>query len=115
VGPKVACLNCSGLISSARLQEEATSEEERRRQRYVDDDMVHAPSVIALNAMGAARAVSDWMLEVTGLVANVDGAWSEYHALTTESVSLEPRVGHCIWCVDRFAVGDTARLPTTYR
>ena len=115
VAPALACLNCSGLISAAKLQEEGTDEEQRQRQRYVDDDMVHVPSVVALNSLGASRAVSDWMLEVAGLRSNAEAMWSEFHLLTDEAIQVEPRIGHCLWCRDRAAAGDSARLPTTYR
>jgi hypothetical protein len=50
VVPGSGCLWCNGLISPARLQEEALTETERQRQRYVEDSTVHAPSVITLNA-----------------------------------------------------------------
>lgn len=67
VTPGDSCLWCNQLISPARLQEEALTPEQRRQQRYVDDDEVHAPSVITLNAVAAAHAVNDYLLTTVGL------------------------------------------------
>lgn len=61
------CLLCNGLISAAKLQEEALTEQERRRQAYVDDELVFAPSVITLNAVAAAQAANDFLLGYLGL------------------------------------------------
>ena len=61
------CLLCNELIPAAKLQEEALSSEERRQQRYVDDVEVAAPSVITLNALGAAQASNDFLFHMLGL------------------------------------------------
>jgi hypothetical protein len=60
--PGSGCLQCNRLIPAWRLTEEATDQVQRHRQRYVDDDDVHAPSVITLNAVAASRAVDDWLI-----------------------------------------------------
>lgn len=39
----------------------------RKAQRYVDDKEVPAPSVITLNAVGAAQAANDLLFYMTGL------------------------------------------------
>lgn len=67
VWPGQGCLWCNGLISPARLQEEALSEKERQEQRYVDDPEVKAPSVITLNATAAAYAANEFLFSVIGL------------------------------------------------
>lgn len=59
------CLLCNQLIDAGRLQDEAISEEERKRQAYVKD--VKAPSVITLNAVGAAQAVNDFLFGFQGM------------------------------------------------
>lgn len=61
------CLLCNDLISFDRIQEEALSEEERRRQAYVEDPDVKAPSVITLNALGAAHAVNQFLFHFFGM------------------------------------------------
>ncbi len=61
------CLLCNGLISAAKLQQEAFTERERQRQAYVDDELVFAPSVITLNAVAAAQAANDFLLGYSGL------------------------------------------------
>lgn len=112
--PGGGCLQCSGLIPAWRLTEEATGEAQRRRQRYVDDDDVHAPSVITLNAVSAARAVDDWLMAVGGLTdpQSDQDHWVAYHPVTDEVVEHEPeRTQNCSHCgPSRFAMGDGVEL-----
>lgn len=112
--PGSGCLQCNGLIPAWRLTEEATCEVQRRRQRYIDDENVHAPSVITLNAVAAARAVDDWLMTFGGLVDPNVGAdhWVEYHPLTDDTVENQPaRSPDCSHCgPTRFAIGDGAPL-----
>lgn len=67
VTPERGCLWCNQLINPSKLQEEAQTEGERTAQRYVDDVEITAPSVITLNAVGAAQAVNDFLFYMTGL------------------------------------------------
>jgi len=76
--PGQGCLWCNGLISPARLQEEATSPEQLRRQRYVAEEGVHAPSVITLNAIAVAHATNDYLMSVTGLLSPADLRWMKF-------------------------------------
>lgn len=113
-GAGVACLNCNGLISPEKLQEEATDPDQLRRQRYVDDANVQAPSVISLNGIGASFAVNAWLLALTGLTRpNHD--WFELHLLDPEWIVIEPSTAGCQWCGRRAAVGDKERLPVRMR
>ena len=66
--PHSGCLWCNGLISSARLQEEALTASERREQQYVAETTIVAPSVITLNAVACAHAVDDYLFSVTGML-----------------------------------------------
>lgn len=117
--PGGGCLHCNGLIPAWRLQEEATSEIQRRRQRYVDDDDVHAPSVITLNAVAAARAVDDWLMAIGGLTdpTTTDDHWQTYFPLTDEiDETLPAKRAGCRHCgPKRFALGDGVPLPTRPR
>lgn len=112
--PGGGCLQCNGLIPAWKLTEEATTEVQRRRQRYVDDEGVHAPSVITLNAVAASRAVDDWLMAIGGLTDWGTSAdhWVEYHPLTDEVVEHEPaKSPECRHCgVSRFARGDEMPL-----
>lgn len=113
--PGTGCLWCNGLISPARLQEEATAAEQLKRQRYVDDDDVVAPSVITLNAVAAAHAVDDYMMSATGLVEGGHNyVWSKFFPLESELLSDRPRQDkNCIVCgPQRFGRGNLIRLPT---
>lgn len=58
------------MINRAKLQEEAQTERERQAQRYVEERTIVAPSVITLNAVGAAQAANDFLFYVTGLASN---------------------------------------------
>jgi molybdopterin/thiamine biosynthesis adenylyltransferase len=107
------CLRCNGLISAARLREEATDPTQLRRQRYVDDDDVIAPSVITLNAVAASFAVDEWLMRTVGLsVSPLD--WLQYDALGREVFRDGPRRDeNCPQCgPTRFGRGDAVRLPT---
>lgn len=115
VGPGGACLKCNGLISPDRLREEATSVEQLNRQRYVDDDDVHAPSVITLNSVATSHAVNEWLMRVTGLSKEPPGAtWFHADALNGEVLIDEPRhEDTCTQCGrSRWGQGDALRLPT---
>ena len=65
--PGMNCLWCNQLINPGKLADEAKTGKERRGQRYVDDEEVVAPSVITLNAVGAAHACDDFMHFMTGM------------------------------------------------
>ena len=112
--PGGGCLQCNGLIPAWRLTEEATSEIQRRRQRYVDDEDIHAPSVITLNAVAASRAVDDWLISVGGLTdqSASDDHWAFYHPLTDEVIEHDPmKLPGCLHCgPGRFAFGDGKSL-----
>ncbi len=112
--PGSGCLQCNGLIPASRLTEEATSAIQRRRQRYVDDENVHAPSVITLNAVAASRAVDDWLMTIGGLADPTISAdhWVSHHPLTDEVVEHEPaKSPDCRHCgPSRLAIGDGASL-----
>ena len=112
--PGSGCLQCNGLIPAWRLTDEATSEVQRRRQRYVDDDNVHAPSVITLNAVAASRAVDDWLMAIGGLTDPATSAdhWVEYHPLTDDVIEHQPaKSPDCSHCgPTRHALGDGVDL-----
>ncbi|WP_441316718.1 ThiF family adenylyltransferase [Geothrix sp.] len=115
--PGSACLWCNGLISPAKLQDEALSATERIAQRYVDEPDIPSPSVITLNAVAAARGVDDYLFRTVGL---------RLGGLEHDFLYFEPRLGsirfdaprtdaECTECGassgSRFAAGDGARLP----
>lgn len=111
------CLLCNRLINSAKLQEESISEEERKEQRYVNEPDIVSPSVITLNAMGAAQAANDFLFYMTGL--GDPAAPSAYMRFQPQRRSVwfdEPRRSStCTECSasskSRLARGDAFRLP----
>lgn len=120
VGPGFGCLWCNQLINPAKLQEEALTAEQFRRQRYVQDENVQAPSVISLNAVAAAHAVDDYLMNVTGLLPpTYEPRWRRFHPAAS---TLKERVRYdiprrdqgCIECGDdgRLGLGREQRLPT---
>jgi hypothetical protein len=116
--PGGGCLLCNGLIPPTRLAEEALSERERIAQRYVEDSDVHEPSVITLNAIGAAHAANDMLMMVTSLFdPDVDLGYRLLDARTRTAlavgVTADDLCGDCgIDQRSRFARGDRGRLPT---
>lgn len=113
--PGVACLWCNGLISSSKLQEEATAPDQLARQRYVDEPDVHAPSVITLNAVASAGAVSDYLMSATGLLEEVDLVWRTFYPRTDEIARDVPRRDiDCPECSaqGRLGAGRSMPLPT---
>jgi hypothetical protein len=118
VSPARGCLWCNGLISGATLQEEALSMGERRAQRYLDDPEIPSPSVITMNAVGAAYATNAFMFAVTGLLHPGADLNYRYFEHCSQSVRFdEPRRAQdCLECGttprSRAARGDARLLPT---
>jgi ThiF family len=122
LGPQRGCLRCNGLIDLHRLGEEALGDPEQiLNQRYIDDPGVHAPSVIALNAMGAGWGVNSYMQYAVGLTSLIEG----FHILRTAPISdshplitvqIPAVVPDCHVCghesYSAFAQGDQQDLPT---
>ncbi len=111
------CLLCNGLINADRLAEEALSEDQRRAQRYVDEQDVIAPSVITLNAVGAAIACNEVMMRAVGLRTDHAGDYVYVDARTGATRYEVPRRDRdCLECghgsPSRLARGDSRRLPT---
>jgi hypothetical protein len=122
VTPESGCLWCNRIINPAKLQEEGQTVGERQAQRYVDDPEVVAPSVITLNAIGAAHAANDFLFYMTGL--NDPGArraYMRFNSQRHEMVFDNPRPSpECSECgaepISRLGRGDLGkRLPTFYR
>ncbi|MEN0085572.1 MAG: ThiF family adenylyltransferase [Leifsonia sp.] len=114
IEPGRTCLRCNGLISSAKLTEEATPTEERKRQRYVNDADVHAPSVITLNAVAASVAVNEWLMRTVGLAQRpITPDWITVDALFGEfNLDGTRKDPDCPWCgTRRYGRGDALPLP----
>jgi hypothetical protein len=65
VRPGHGCLWCNQLIDPAQLAKEAKTDDERKSQAYGVEEP--NPSVISLNAVSAAHAVNDFLLDYLGL------------------------------------------------
>lgn len=119
VKPGSGCLWCNQLINPSKLADEAKTAAERNAQRYVDEPDVVNPSVITLNAVGAAHAANDFLFFMTGL-ARLDASqdYFRHQPSTRRSVLEEPRRdAACTECSNvsgaRFGRGDRGpRLPT---
>ena len=116
--PGIGCLWCNGLISPARLQQEALTETERREQRYVEENAIHAPSVVTLNAVASAHAVDDYLFTTTGLLApGTSNAYRRFLPREADFMLDEPRQDpDCTECgagpKGRLGTGASMRLPT---
>ena len=99
------------------LQREAATDEERLAQNYVGAPDIVDPSVITLNAAGAAGALNALLFAAVGL--GQPGLWQQrLHEATTGHwqplrVKNDP---DCPWCAatptSQYARGDAAILPT---
>ena len=65
VRPGTGCLWCNQLIDPNQLAKEAKTDEERKAQAYGVEEP--NPSVISLNAVSAAHAANDFLLDYLGL------------------------------------------------
>lgn len=112
------CLLCNELIPASKLQEEAMNHDERRHQRYVEDEQVRAPSVITLNALGAAQAANDFLFHYLGLfdIEHAKSGYLQHYARERIWRSAQCRCdSSCLHCGTSsraaFARGDSATLP----
>jgi hypothetical protein len=115
--PRTNCLWCSGMISPHRLALEAKSPEERKQQDY--GTRQPNPSVITVNAVGAAHAVNDFLMSYLGLhKEQVMARPRRFRHATREMVEEEyPSDPECTECGpdagSRFGRGDGVPLPAT--
>jgi hypothetical protein len=114
VRPGVGCLWCNGLIDSNQLAREAKTDEERKAQAYGIEEP--NPSVISLNAIAAAHAVNDFLLDYLELRLESEKLYYEhFHFLLNKRALVEPRRDEgCPECCPtgrRFGRGDLAELP----
>lgn len=112
--PGNGCLLCNQLIDATQLAVEAKTESERKAQAYGVEEP--NPSVISLNAVAAAHAVNDFLLDYLDL--RPDGGalfYEHFHFLKRSRVLVEPRRDHdCSECSRggrRYGRGDSIDLP----
>jgi len=116
VRPGHGCLWCNQLILPSLLAVEAKTDEERKAQAYGVEEV--NPSVISLNAISAAHAVNDFLLNYLGLKRN-GGAlvYEHFHLLTGTRTLVEPRKDtdcpECSHIGQRYGRGDLIELPCT--
>lgn len=97
--PGLNCLWCNQLINPGKLADEAKTHGERQGQRYVDDADVVAPSVITLNAVGAAHACNDFLFFMTGVSNGALLDFAKYEARSRAVSFSTPRVDlNCTEC-----------------
>ena len=118
VTPERGCLWCNGLISPARLQDEAVPAAAKRGYAYVDDPDVVAPSVVTINAIACAHAADDFLFHLTGLKnPDAETGWFRWNSRRAVAGYDMPRrdVG-CVECSQtassRFGMADNGTLPT---
>ena len=118
VTPDSGCLWCNQVINPVKLQAEAQTQGERKAQLYVDEPDIAAPSVITLNAVGAAHAANDFLFHMTGLIdPSAPNSYLRHMALSRETRLVAPRHDEgCLECGhnshSRFGRGDARRLST---
>jgi len=116
IRPGLGCLWCNQLIDPTDLAIEAKSDDERRAQAYGVAEP--NPSVIALNAIAAAHAVNDFMLDYLGLRDEQATLLFEHlhFAPRRKTTLVEPRrdegCSECSSTGQRYARADGVGLPT---
>jgi hypothetical protein len=116
VRPGTGCLWCNQLIDANELAKEAKTDEERKAQAYGVGEP--NPSVISLNAISAAHAVNDFLLDYLGLRPERATLYYEhFHLLKAKHSLVEPRrdkeCSECSRIGLRYGRGDSVALPCT--
>lgn len=116
VRPGRGCLWCNQLIDPTQLAKEAKTDEERKAQAYGVEEP--NPSVISLNAVSAAHAVNDFLMDYLNLRPDPDSLhYEHFHFLRRSQDLVQPRKDdHCSECSKnglRFGRGDAVKLPCT--
>jgi molybdopterin/thiamine biosynthesis adenylyltransferase len=117
--PMQGCLDCAELIDPYALHREQRSDEEALAQDYVgatEDEAVIDPSVISLNSISAAHAVTSMFMAVTRLAQ--DGCFDHRLFFPREGATFAVPVKkreQCLFCGHSsesvLARGDTRPLP----
>lgn len=115
--PGGGCLWCNQLIDPNVLAIEAKTDEERKRQAYGTQEP--NPSVVTLNAVGAAHAVNDFLFDFLNLRGDVeDVRYTHSHHLNRSTKTVLTRKDdscpECSVTGHRFARGDGAELPCSW-
>ncbi|MRR50432.1 MAG: ThiF family adenylyltransferase [Rhodocyclaceae bacterium] len=111
--PGAGCLWCNGLIDPTLLAQEAKTDAERKAQAYGVEEP--NPSVISLNAIAAAHATNDFLLDYLGLRSDRDVMFEHFHHLKRDRAIVQPRRdANCPECgrAGRYGRGDAVALPT---
>jgi hypothetical protein len=115
VRPGRGCLWCNQLIDINALAKEAKTDDERKVQAYGVEEA--NPSVISLNAISAAHAVNDFLLDYLSLRPEPELLYYEHFHFLKDSRSLvQPRqdtdCSECSRMGQRYARGDSVSLPS---
>ena len=114
VRPGHGCLWCNQLIDPNQLAKEAKTDAERKAQAYGVEEP--NPSVISVNAISAAHAVNDFLLDYLGIRPDSGSLHYEHfhHLKGTRSLVQPRRDAHCSECSrtgQRYGRGDLIALP----
>lgn len=114
VRPGHGCLWCNQLIDPNLLAKEAKTDEERKAQAYGVEEP--NPSVISLNAISAAHAVNDFMLDYLNLrEQSAELYYEHFNFLRGTRTLVQPRKDDdCTECSrfgKRYGRGDLTELP----
>jgi ThiF family len=103
--PGEGCMWCNQLIDPTELAIDMHPEHERQPARYVDD--VPAPSVITLNGIATAEALSHFMLAVSSLHHDPDDTASILHLprLRERALQTQRQDPNCPWCAPAGTLG----------
>jgi hypothetical protein len=114
VRPGHGCLWCNQLIDATALAKEAKTDAERKAQEYGVEEP--NPSVISLNAISAAHAANDFLLDYLSQRTEPDLLrYENFHLLARTRNLVQPRrdddCPECSQAGLRFGRGDSVPLP----
>lgn len=114
VRPGQGCLWCNQLIDPSELAVEAKSDADRKDQAYGTQEM--NPSVVSLNAISAAHAVNDFLMDYLTLRPEPEALhYEHFYVLSSKRSLVRPRFdANCTECSQgglRFGRADAVALP----
>jgi hypothetical protein len=107
------CLVCKGLLDQLAIRRafstEGQREEEARIYGVPRTELITGPSVVSLNGILASAAVTEFMVETTGIRPAIRSL--EYNGMMGRmTVDRDPPTPDCYCCNGLFGSGDDSNL-----